>query len=78
MTVILAQRENPLIEISAILTQCDRPLDEATKRSRSVPSTCMDYVHEGGGEKKFAPTATKKERGEEAAIHRTVRGLPQR
>ena len=26
VTVILAQRENPLIEISAILTQCDRAL----------------------------------------------------
>ena len=32
---------------------------------------------QGGGEKKIAPTATKKERGEEAAMHRTVRGLPQ-
>ena len=40
----------------------------------------MTYTHvlrEGGGEKNIAPTATKKERGEEAAIHRTVRGLPQ-
>ena len=26
VTVILEQRENPLIEISAILTQCDRAL----------------------------------------------------
>ena len=32
---------------------------------------------EGGGEKKIAPTATKKERGEEAPMPRTVRGLPQ-
>ena len=31
-----------------------------------------------GAVKKIAPTATKKERGEEAPIHRTVRGLPQR
>ena len=29
VTVILAQRENPLIEISAILTQCDRALRDA-------------------------------------------------
>ena len=27
VTVILAQRENPLIEISAVLTQCDRALN---------------------------------------------------
>ena len=32
---------------------------------------------QGGGEKKIAPTATKKERGEEAPMPRTVRGLPQ-
>ena len=38
----------------------------------------MAQVLKGGGEKKLAPTATKKERGEEAAMHRTVRGLPQR
>ena len=28
-TVILTQRESPLIEISAILTQCDRALNDA-------------------------------------------------
>ena len=35
VTVILAQWENPLIEISAILTQCDRPLNMAKP---SVPA----------------------------------------
>ena len=34
-------------------------------------------VHKGALKKKFAPTATKKERGEEAPMPRTVRGLPQ-
>ena len=34
-------------------------------------------VFQGGVEKKIAPTATKKERGEEAPMPRTVRGLPQ-
>ena len=32
VTVILAQRENPLIEISAILTQCDRALTPIVPR----------------------------------------------
>ena len=32
---------------------------------------------EGGVEKKMTPTARKKERGEEAPMPRTVRGLPQ-
>ena len=36
VTVILAQRENPLIEISAILTQCDRALSEC---QLDLPST---------------------------------------
>ena len=36
VTVILAQRENPLIEISAILTQCDRALKEARCSTKSA------------------------------------------
>ena len=35
------------------------------------------FVLEGGVEKKIAPTATKEERGEEAPMPCTVRGLPQ-
>ena len=35
-------------------------------------------VNKGAVKKKIAPTATKKERGEEAPMPRTVRGLPQR
>ena len=39
----------------------------------------LDSIHNIRGRwKKIAPTATKKERGEEAPMPRTVRGLPQR
>ena len=47
----------------------------------SVNQVCLAVLlqstHQGGVEKKIASTATKKERGEEAPMPRTVQGLPQ-
>ena len=43
----------------------------------SLRTSHRTRITKGGGEKKIAPTATKKERGEEAPMPRTVRGLPQ-
>ena len=73
----------PRIETFA---RCPRVTDgihcTSHRNLRALPSRCPrlrlgHYTREGGVEKKFAPTATKKERGEEAPMPRTVRGLPQ-
>ena len=49
----------------------------ATCKSDRMPGLIAPWPGQGGGEKKLHQQPQKKERGEEAPMPRTVRGLPQ-
>ena len=60
MTVILAQRENPLIEISAILTQCDRALKQVLEFARLVFPQWREVVTEPGSGREWCDSIDRR------------------